>query len=547
MANAKTYNELNQASAVNASDLVAVAQADKTELQKTTVSDLANAVGELNQAGALAELSLATSIGKNLLAQRLNEKGVENITPNSTLVEMADAVDKLQTTESSQILKSKFMIDISRVKSKDTLGYTLFAWCKLPQGNTAVIASDTIYIFKTQGDYASLPDALTKAIMTVPLKNIPPANNPGRLYMTSSQDGKTLIVRGFSSGNTDIYDVNYETNKITYVKSLELVLHSFEYPAMAISNDRKLISIFSAWDHDYRIYNVDDITKYASVNVSTPTLGQAGFSTDNRTLYFNKDAYATGSYNYACTKVACTLADDGTVSANIVDKQTYDYGNTVVIFDKLNMLLIKATVTNIDNITTKGYAFPVANVDIYLSDLLQDTISFNKVTTTTAAVFYQSSLTTAMNELLSRVLGIIDIIKNADAYTIMLLYPNIHFTYDRNSKTISNIVGPKLFYINMDMDTYNQSGDYQTAVYYAEQNKNIFIAPVSEFISTSDNAWSGSYMYSIASISDYKVAGILWRINGFDTYYLRYNYPQADIKSGKFDLTTKQVEIPADN
>lgn len=546
MANAKTYNELNQASAVNASDLVAVAQSNKTELQKTTVSDLANAVGELNQAGALAEISLATSIGKNLLAQRLNEKGVQNITPNNTLIEMADAVDKLQTTESGQLLKSKFMLDISRIQSKANLGYTLFAWCKLPQGNTAVIASDTIYIFKTQGNYASLPDALTKAIMTVPLKNIP-SDSSGRLYMTSSQDGKTLIVRGVSSGNTDIYDVDYETNKITYVKSLELVLYSFAYPAMAISNDRKLISIFSAWDHDYRIYNVDDITKYASVNVSTPSLGQAGFSTDNRTLYLNRDPYATGSYNYACTKVVCTLADDGTVSANIVDKQTYNYGNTVVIFDKLNMLLIKATVTNIDNITTEGYAFPVAIVDIYLADLLQDTISFNKVTTTTAAVFYQSSLTTAMNELLSRVLGIIDIIKNADAYTIMLLYSNIHFTYDRNSKTISNIVGPKLFYINMDMDTYGQSGDYQTAIYYAEQNKNIFIAPVSEFISTSDTTWSGSYMYSIASISDYKVAGILWRINGFDTYYLRYNYPQADIKSGKFDLTTKQVEIPADN
>ena len=211
------------------------------------------------------------------------------------------------------------------------------------------------------------------------------------------------------------------------------------------------------------------------------------------------------------------------------------------------MLLIKATVTNIDNITTEGYAFPVANVDIYLADLLQDTISFNKVTTTTAAVFYSSNLTYAMSELLSRVLGILDIIKNADAYTIMLLYSNIHFAYDRNSKTISNIVGPKLFYINMDVDTYGHSGDYQTAIYYAEQNKNILIAPVSEFISTSTTTWSGSYMYSIASISDYKVAGILWRINGFDTYYLRYNYPQADIKSGKFDLTTKQVEIPADS
>ena len=544
MANAKTYNELNQASAVNASDLVAVAQSDKTELQKTTVSDLANAVGELNQAGALAELSLATSIGKNLLAQRLNEKGVENITPNNTLIEMADAVDKLQTTESGQLLKSKFMLDISRIQSKDNLGYTLFAWCKLPQGNTAVIASDTIYIFKTQGNYASLPDALTKAIMTVPLKNIP-SDSSGRLYMTSSQDGKTLIVRGVSSGNTDIYDVDYETNKITYVKSLELVLCSFAYPAMAISNDRKLISIFSAWDHDYRIYNVDDITKYASVEVNNvPSPGQAGFSTDNRTLYFNKDNYSTGLYDYACTKVICALADDGTVSANIVDKQTYNYGNTVVIFDKLNMLFIKATVTNIDNVTTEGYAFPVDSVDIYVADLLQDTISFNKVTTTTAAVFYPSGLASTTGEL-SRVLGTLDIIKNVDTYTIILLHSNIHFTYNRASKTISSVMKPELFYANLDISDWGSND--QTAMYYAEQNKNIFIAPVSEFISTSSDTWSGAYMYSIASISDYKVAGILWRINGFDTYYLRYNYPQADIKSGKFDLTTKQVEIPADN
>ena len=104
MSNAKTYNELNQASAVNASDKVALAQANKTELVTTTVSDLANAVGELNQAGALAELSLATSIGKNLLAQRLNEKGVQNITPNNTLIEMADALDKLQTVDGSYII-----------------------------------------------------------------------------------------------------------------------------------------------------------------------------------------------------------------------------------------------------------------------------------------------------------------------------------------------------------------------------------------------------------------------------------------------------------
>ena len=57
------------------------------------MSDLASAIGELNQTGALAELQLATSIGKNLIAQRLNEKGVENITPKSTLIEMADSIE----------------------------------------------------------------------------------------------------------------------------------------------------------------------------------------------------------------------------------------------------------------------------------------------------------------------------------------------------------------------------------------------------------------------------------------------------------------------
>ena len=75
--NAKQYNDLNSTKVVNSADKVALAQENQTELVTTTVGDLANAVGELNQAGALAELSLATSIGKNLLAQRLNESEVE--------------------------------------------------------------------------------------------------------------------------------------------------------------------------------------------------------------------------------------------------------------------------------------------------------------------------------------------------------------------------------------------------------------------------------------------------------------------------------------
>ena len=544
MANAKTYNELNQTSAVNASDLVAVAQSDKTELQATTVSDLANTVGELNQAGALAELSLATSIGKNLLAQRLNEKGVENITPNSTLVEMADAVNDLQTTESSQILTSKFFLDVVNTPSKGSLGYSLFAWCKLPQGNTAVVVSDTIYIFKTQSDYNSLADAIDKAIMSLPLTTIP-TDSYGRLYMTSSQDGKTLLVRGVATNDkTDIYDVNYETNTITYIRTLELTSYSPNFTSMAISNDKKLISLFVDWDHTYRIYNVDDITKFADVSLR-PDGMSVGFASDNRTLFMAGNIYATSSGYSSIAKILCTVSDEGAVTATIQENLQYPSGGGVY-FDKLNMLLLKGTYSIIDNVyrdTGSNYALGVGKVTISLADLNKDAIDFIDVCTTTILSCDAPYISYAIDAYL---LGIIDIIQTGDTLRIKLLYSTTEFTYNR-------ITGEFVVTTSEYRSPYEQFKAYSTemnsqvALYYKAPNEKLCIAPTSEYISSTFTQYSGAYLYTIGSISDEKLAGFKWTINGIDSYFLRGNMSKADITSGKFDLTTKQVEIPADN
>ena len=128
--NAKQYNDLNSTKVVNSADKVALAQEDKTELVTTTVADLANAVGELNKAGALSELSLATSIGKNLLAQRLNEKGVE-CAPTDTLVSMADKVNSLVIDGQKTSLIGKLITAVQNTYNSKK--YT-FQYCNAKKG-----------------------------------------------------------------------------------------------------------------------------------------------------------------------------------------------------------------------------------------------------------------------------------------------------------------------------------------------------------------------------------------------------------------------------
>ena len=160
---AKQYTDLTKTTSINSSDLVAVAQSDKTELQATTVSDLASAVGELNSTGALAELSLATSIGKNLLAQRLNEKGVENITPNNTLIEMADAVDKLAITNAGVL--SDMLIPTQGTKNTASPEYLQLL------NNDLFISYNGKLCFIKDAVYSSAEDMVEKAQYSIELPN----------------------------------------------------------------------------------------------------------------------------------------------------------------------------------------------------------------------------------------------------------------------------------------------------------------------------------------------------------------------------------------
>ena len=212
MANAKTYNELNQDSAVNSSDKVALAQENQAELVTTTVGDLANAVGELNQAGALAELSLATSIGKNLLAQRLNEKGVE-CAPTDTLVSMADKVNSLVIDGQKTALIGKLITAVERTNNSKT--YT-FQYCNAKKGQMGDViildqAANTLSYVRN-GDYNTIDAAISAATSTI---NLPAASNTSRVRALGISQNEKFLITDIDDNKLHIYEIDKVAGTMT--------------------------------------------------------------------------------------------------------------------------------------------------------------------------------------------------------------------------------------------------------------------------------------------------------------------------------------------
>lgn len=210
--NAKQYNDLNSTKVVNSADKVALAQENQTELVTTTVGDLANAVGELNQAGALAELSLATSIGKNLLAQRLNEKGVE-CAPTDTLVSMADKVNSLVIDGQKTALIGKL---ITAVENTNTNKNYTFQYCNAKKGQMGDViildqAANTLSYVRN-GDYNTVDAAILAATATITL---PAATSTSRVRALGISQNEKFLITDIDDNKLHIYEIDKVAGTLT--------------------------------------------------------------------------------------------------------------------------------------------------------------------------------------------------------------------------------------------------------------------------------------------------------------------------------------------
>lgn len=212
MATTKQIDELNKAAALNNGDILAVAQADKDEAQGVPVSMLAQKVADLNTQGALTELALATSIGKNLLAQRLNEKGVE-CAPTDTLVEMADKVNNLIIDGQKTALIGKLITAVE--KTNNSKRYT-FQYCNAKKGQMGdVIILDqeaNTLSYVRNGDYDTIDAAILAATSTI---SLPAASSTSRMRALGISQNEKFLITDIDDNKLHIYEIDKVAGTLT--------------------------------------------------------------------------------------------------------------------------------------------------------------------------------------------------------------------------------------------------------------------------------------------------------------------------------------------
>ena len=105
MANAKTYNDLNQATEVNDTDKLALAQSGKQELVTATVGQVAQKVANIVSTDQVTEIVADLGMGKQIMAQKLQDKGLD-VTASDTLTAMANKVDTLDVVGAKEYVLS---------------------------------------------------------------------------------------------------------------------------------------------------------------------------------------------------------------------------------------------------------------------------------------------------------------------------------------------------------------------------------------------------------------------------------------------------------
>ena len=157
MATAKTIEQLDAATQINAGDKLPFAQTAGTEAKSGTVAQLAETVADINETGALAELVYATSQGKNAVAAALTAKGAATAA-SETLIQMADKVNNLNVDTGAEYWTGKLLTAVTALNSSRQ-------WLKyLPVKKAWLVWYDTYLYYVPDGmEFDSLADMISKA------------------------------------------------------------------------------------------------------------------------------------------------------------------------------------------------------------------------------------------------------------------------------------------------------------------------------------------------------------------------------------------------
>lgn len=305
MATGKQINELTQAGSVGASDVVAIAQSGNTEATKASMTQLAQAIGEINESGALSELVYATSQGKALLAQYITGKGIPT-SASETLIQMADKVNSMTLDGNSERIYADAVGQT--VTSTTGINTSVDYFVNPLNLDYVIITTNILYYVPYSESYDSFDDMLNAATHTLNLKELDASydyNSLGISYRYASnmsEDFSKLVLPvtvNSATATALVFDVNPE-NGFT-------LLHTISSKTLNQASSSNWIGVqwgisdtgnhlFYSTSNNTYIYDIVNATDYA-LGSSIATYSSTTLMKPHA-IYIIQGGSSATSYNY---------------------------------------------------------------------------------------------------------------------------------------------------------------------------------------------------------------------------------------------------------
>lgn len=345
--NAKEINELNAATSVASADLVAISQAGNTEATKATVEQVSAAVADALEDGAYAELTYATSQGKNAIATALTNKGVAT-SASETLIQMADKVNNLTIDVENSVENHYVKLSQSVPTSSAFSGGGTTAIFNEDGTVGALVTKNTLYIYANDSTYNgeefSISYMQSHAVASCAL-------NTQVTYsrIAISRTGSIIAVWDPSNGipgGIQLYKYNDTANTVAYYHTIQTSIATnfpFTYgnTGMPILKDDGTLMLYSRYTTGLVFVWINNEVPDGSEDVST----NVTFSS----VYYTHSGYITDNNFYIGTyrpeySVGCRIIK----GAYTIDTSTH-----------------QVTASNINAVAT---SFAADFFNIYMSD-----------------------------------------------------------------------------------------------------------------------------------------------------------------------------------
>lgn len=271
MATAKTIEQLDAATQINAGDKLPFAQAAGTEAKSGTVAQLAEAVADINENGALAELVYATSQGKNAVAAALTAKGAATAA-SETLIQMADKVNNLNVDTGAEYWTGKLMTAVTQESGNTG------RWLKyLPVKKAWLVWYGTYLYYVPDGtEFTGLADMVSKASFSFNI-TVSPTYQNGILGFSPNND--YVIVK-----ESNYVVRKYQITGTAFVQGAQFTISESGSPDIfAIDNTGK-----------YSVFHLKAISAIYFLDWSAAELAEVqleGFPVSNSYMYGGSNIY----------------------------------------------------------------------------------------------------------------------------------------------------------------------------------------------------------------------------------------------------------------